>query len=127
MMDWKEILYRQMCQVEDNIVSSDGTAKNAAIKLGAEWLTKQAEAQPQTLGLCLEYVSKHIVRRLWLMSRNGETPQTKKMLEDISRKMLEDLLFLDEELESKGIDIGDISVSIFEKITNERLKEREIV
>lgn len=111
--DWKEVLRRRV-EADGGVIAGAGAGDfaarlEAAIEMGAVWLAEQAAIRPKMAGLCLDYVSRHIVRRWRLVVGSTDEPEA-----------LATLFFLAERLEKKGVDASHISIRILEKVTGEQ-------
>ena len=110
-MDWKKVLRQRVTESEVVI-----TARiESAIESGADWLVIQEFEHPELIGLCFEYVSKHIIRRARLIVKNKDWGETKESLDSLCF-----LTFLSDKLGERGVDVSQASIKIFEKMTGER-------
>ena len=108
---WREIL----CQrITEEIGNTNLDSVDLSVNIGADWLIKQYVSHSEMTNLCLEYISKHIIRWICLMSGKKD-----------SIEKLEFLSSLADRLEEKGIEIEEISVRIFEILTGKEHRKRQ--
>lgn len=106
--EWAEALRRR-------VADAGMIAPEIVINLGADWLDKQTSVCPKISGLCLEFISRHIVRRLLIV--NGQEPE---------QDSLQTLLFLAEKLEKRGVDCNIISIKVLETMTGKSHQKKQI-
>jgi len=105
--EWQEILQRRVGGI---IIDFLSVQVEAAIKRGSAWITEQEATNPAVAGLCLEYISKHIERRLMIASRRDS--ETEALFLQLAQ--------LADWLEKRDINVSKISQSILEDIAGEQ-------
>lgn len=138
-MDWREwgdALRRRIKADAADMALTDRV--EAAIEVGAKWIAEQAVISPKSAGLCLEFVSKHIIRRVGHQAEQEFDKQAKQRIpvrrggkksfgfspksitpsSDLERLKFLSALF--EKLQQKGIDASGVSVKLLEALAGGR-------